>query len=174
MIGLKFLSKIIKAIKSTSSPVQIAGGFILGMLIGLVSLKSLVSAVVVILIILLNVNVAMAVAGYALFRLIAWGIDPWLHSLGYIILVQCRPLQEVWTALYNVPFVSFTRFNNTIVMGSLAVSIVIIVPLFILIKRFVVLYRERWQEKIQRWKIVQAVKGSRLFEWLGRISRIGA
>ena len=173
MIGLKFLGKIIKAIKSASSPAQIAGGFILGMLIGLISFKSLVSAVVVILIILLNVNVAMAVAGYALFRLIAWGGDPWLHSLGYIILVDLGPLQAAWSYLYNIPFVSFTRFNNTIVMGSLAVSVVIIVPLFLLMKRFVVLYRERWQEKIQRWKVVQAFKGSRLFEWVGRISRIG-
>jgi len=132
MIGLKFLGKIIKAIKSASSPSQIAGGFILGMLIGLVSLRSLLSAAVAILIILLNVNVAMAVAGYALFRLIAWGVDPWLHSLGYIILVDLGPLQAA------------------------------------------VLYRERWQEKIQRWKVVQVVKGSRLFEWVGRISRIGA
>ena len=174
MIGLKFVGKIIKAIKSASSPSQIAGGFILGMLIGLVSLKSLVSAVVVILIIVLNVNIAMAAAGYAVFRLIAWAVDPWLHSLGYIILVDFGPLEGAWTFLYNVPLFSFTRFNNTVVMGSLSVSAVIIIPLFFLMKRFVIVYRERWEEKIRKWKIVQAVKGTRLFEWVGRISRIGA
>jgi uncharacterized protein (TIGR03546 family) len=174
MIGLKFLGKIIKAIKSTSSPTQIAGGFILGMMIGLISLKSLISAVVVILIIILNVNVAMAVAGYAIFRLIAWLVDPWLHSLGYLILVDLEALRGAWTYIYGIPVVSFTRFNNTIVMGGLAVSAVIIVPLFVLMKKFTVLYRERWAEKIQRWKIVQAVKGSKIFEWVGRITRIGA
>jgi hypothetical protein len=52
--------------------------------------------------------------------------------------------------------------------------VVLVVPVFILMKRFVVLYRERWEQKVRRWKIVQAVKGSRLFEWVGRISGMGA
>jgi uncharacterized protein (TIGR03546 family) len=174
MIGVKLLSRIIKAIRSQASPSQIASGFILGMLLGLLSFKSLFSAVIIILIIILNVNIAIAVAGYGLFRLIAWGIDPWLHSLGYWLLVDVGALRGLWTSLYNVPVFPLTRFNNTVLLGSLVVSIVLIVPLYILMKKFVILYREKLSEKLKRWKIVQAIKGSRFFEWIGRISKIGA
>jgi uncharacterized protein (TIGR03546 family) len=174
MVGLKFVGKIFKALRSASSPRQIAGGFILGMIIGLVSLKSLFSAVAVILILVLNVNIAMAISGYAVFRLITWLVDPWLHALGYFMLVEAAFLQAVWVYCYNLPLVSFTRFNNTVVMGGVSAYVVLVVPVFILMKRFVVLYRERWEQKVRRWKIVQAVKGSRLFEWVGRISGMGA
>ncbi|MBN2323261.1 MAG: TIGR03546 family protein [Spirochaetes bacterium] len=174
MVGLKFVGKIFKALRSASSPRQIAGGFILGMLIGLVSLKSLFSAVAIILILVLNVNVAMAASGYAVFRLVTWLVDPWLHTLGYSMLAEAAFLQPAWIYLYNLPLVSFTRFNNTVVMGGFTAYAVLVVPVFILIKRFVVVYRERLEEKVNRWKIVQAVKGSRLFEWVGRITGIGA
>ncbi len=174
MVGLKFIGKIIKALRSASSPRQIAGGFVLGMLLGLISLKSLFSAAAVILILVLNVNVAMAVAGYAVFRLITWLVDPWLHALGYFMLVEAAPLQAVWVYLYNLPLVSFTRFNNTVVMGGIAAYAALVVPVFILMKRFVVLYRERWEQKVQRWKIVQVVKGSKIFVWVGRITGMGA
>ena len=116
----------------------------------------------------------MAASGYAVFRLITWLVDPWLHALGYFILVEAAPLQAVWVYLYNLPLVSFTRFNNTVVMGGIAAYAVLVVPVFILMKRFVVLYRERWEQKVQRWKIVQVVKGSKLFVWAGRITGMGA
>ena len=174
MLGIKLVNRIIKAIRSQASPSQIASGFILGMLLGLLSFKSLFSAVIIILIIILNVNIAMAIAGYGLFRLIAWGVDPWLHTLGYWLLVDIKALQGMWTSLYNIPIFPLTRFNNTILLGSLVTSIVLIVPVYILVKRFVVLYRERWAEKLKRWKIVQVIKGSKFFEWIGRISKIGA
>ena len=174
MVGLKFIGKIFKALRSASSPGQIAGGFIIGMLLGLISLKSLFSAAAIVLLLVINVNVAMAVAGYAVFRLIAWGVDPWLHALGYALLAQAAPLEPVWMYLYNLPLFSFTRFNNTVVMGGFAAYAVLVVPVYILVMRFVTVYRERWEQKVQRWKIVQAVKGSRLFEWVGRITGIGA
>jgi uncharacterized protein (TIGR03546 family) len=174
MIGIKLLTRIIKAFRSQASPSQLASGFILGMILGLLSFKSLFSVVVILLIIILNVNIAMAVVGCGIFRLIAWGVDPWLHSLGYWLLVDLKALGGVWTTLYNVPVFPLTRFNNTVLLGSLVASIVLTVPLYILMKKFVVLYREKLSEKLKRWKIVQVIKGSRLFEWIGRISRIGA
>jgi uncharacterized protein (TIGR03546 family) len=174
MIGIKLAGKIIKALRSQASPSQIASGFILGMLLGLLSFKSLLSAVVILLIIILNVNIAVAVAGYGLFRLIAWGVDPWLHALGYWLLADLKSLQGLWTTLYNIPVFPLTRFNNTVLLGSLIVSIALAIPLYILVKRFVILYREKLAEKLNRWKIVQVIKGSRFFEWIGRISKIGA
>jgi len=174
MIGIKLAGRIIRAIRSQASPSQIASGFILGMLLGLLSFRSLFSVVIIILIIILNVNIAMAVVGYGLFRLVAWGVDPWLHSLGYWLLVDMQGLQGVWTNLYNIPVFPLTRFNNTLLLGSLVVSIVLIAPMYILVKKFVILYRDKLAEKLQRWKIVQAIRGSKFFEWIGRVSKIGA
>ena len=60
MIVLKFLSKLFKALRSGDSPGQLAGGFALGMIIGLTPLWSLHNLLVVILIIIIKVNISMA------------------------------------------------------------------------------------------------------------------
>lgn len=174
MIGIWIIRRLIYVFRSNATPAQIASGFVLGMVLGLISLKSLFSVPVILLIILLNVNIPMAVAGSGLFRLITWGVDPWIHSLGYWLLVDLKSFEGIWTYLYNIPIFPYTRFNNTIVMGSLTVSIVLIAPVYISMKKFVVFYRDKLSEKINRWKIVKILKSTKLFELIGKISRIGA
>ena len=61
MFLLKLLGKLIKALTSNESPGQIAGGFILGMIIGLTPFWSLHNLVVVLLIILIRVNISMSI-----------------------------------------------------------------------------------------------------------------
>jgi uncharacterized protein (TIGR03546 family) len=172
MIFLKLLGKLIKLLRSAASPAHIAGGFVLGMMIGFISLRSLFAPIVIILIIILNVNVSSAIFAALLFRLIVFLIDPFLHSLGYWILVDVSPLKGVWSFLYNRPIFPYTPFNNAVVMGSFILSVVLLSPFFMRIKAIIRNYRDRYEDKILRWKVINVLRGSKLFRFFGRLKNL--
>jgi uncharacterized protein (TIGR03546 family) len=173
MIFLKLLAKLIKVLRSGEDPRQIAGGCMLGMVLGLLTFKTLFAAPLLLILILVNVNLASAIVGLFIFRLIGYLADPLLHSLGHWILVDVPGLKGFWTALASIRIVPFTRFNNTLIMGGLIAAAVFAIPLFLGVKRFIIRYREGYQERVQNWKIIKILKGSALFRFLSGVERLG-
>lgn len=174
MLFLQLIKKLIKLLRSAASPFQVAGGFILGMMLGFISFKTLLAVPVVLCIIILNVNLASVIFAFLLFRFIAYLADPLLHSLGYWILVDVSPLRSFWTTLSTIKLVPYTRFNNTVVMGSFIVSLVLLIPLYVVVKKFIINYREKYEPKIKKWKIIQILQSSRLIQWFSRIKNLRA
>ena len=173
MIALKILSKLFKALRSNESPSQLAWGFVMGMIIGLTPFWNLHNLFVVFLIIILNVNAAMAVAGFLLFSLFAFLLDPLFHSLGYWLLVDVDSLRPLWLFFAKTPGLAWSNYNNTVVLGSLVVALLLVIPFYFFTKWWVVQYRERLHERVQKWKIVHALKGSKLFQLYQKISQLG-
>jgi uncharacterized protein (TIGR03546 family) len=173
MIYLKILGKFIKVLRSGASPGQIASGFALGTILGFTPVNSLHNLLIVILIIILNVNITAAVLAFVLFTILAFILDPVFHTIGYTILVNISFLEPVWTWLYNVPVAPLTRFNNTIVIGSLIFALVLYIPNYLLFKWFVTRYRDSWNQKMDKWKIVKIFKGSKLIQLYIKIKNTG-
>ncbi len=172
MLILQLISKLVKLLRSAAAPFQIAGGFILGMILGFIGFKTLIAAPIIVCIIVLNVNLASVIFAVVLFRFIAYLIDPFIHSLGYFILVDVEPLRSFWTTLYTIKLVPYTRFNNTVVMGSFIISIVLLIPLYIAVKKFIIAYKQKYEPRIQRWKIIQILRSSALVRWFNRVKNL--
>ena len=100
-------------------------------------------------------------------------MDPLFHHFGYFILVDLSFLKGLWTTLYNVPVIALSKYNNTVVMGSLATSLLLCLPVFLLVKKGIISYRENIDTKMQKWKIVQMVKGSKLYSIYQKIRNLG-
>ena len=164
MFVIKLIKKLLKALKSASSPSQLAWGFALGMILGLTPFKNLHNAVILIVIVLVKVNIGSAILGYLIFSGIAYLLDPVFHSLGYYLLSDVAFLQGLWSSLYNIPAVVFTKYNNTVVLGSFISSIILLVPVYFGFKKFVYLYREKIDPYIQKLKIVKVLKGTKLYK----------
>lgn len=173
MFGLKLLAKLFKILRSGESPGKIAGGFILGMILGLTPVMSLHNLVVLILIIILNVNMGMAIFSFLLCSAFAYLLDPMFHRLGFWILVDIPALKGLWTAMYNTPVIALTGFNNTVRMGSFVISLILLIPVYFAVKQGVVYYREHLDSRIQKWKIVQVIKGSKIYNLYEKIRKIG-
>jgi len=173
MIILKFLSKIIKLLESAASPAQLAWGFVLGMFLGFIPGFSLFKIFIILLIILLNVNITMAIVSYALCGLLGYFLDGLFHSIGYWVLVQIPFLQKFWTAIYNAPILPYSRFNNTVVMGGLISSIILIVPVFFHMKSLILLYRNKLSARVKKLKIVKVLSSSKLVGLYKKIKAIG-
>jgi len=169
MFFLQFISKFIKVMRAGASPAQIAGGFSLGFLIGLTPFFTLHGAIILGIVFLLNVNLSAATFAIFIASFGAFLLDPLFHNLGFYLLTGVHALQALWTKLYNMPVAPLTRFNNTVVMGSFIGGLVLLAPVYFGMKKFVVAYREGLEAKIKKWKIVQVITGSKVWQWYERL-----
>jgi len=141
MIGL------LKHLHADDTPGQVGAGLALGAILGLTPLLNLHNVVVLILIIMLRVSFSGALLGWLLFTPLGFAFDPLFDALGHWLLLETPALTGVWTTLYNTSVVPLTNFNNTVVLGSLAVALALFLPLNVL-GRFGV---RRYRAAVQAW-----------------------
>jgi len=173
MFWLTIIKDFIKILREGQTPGQIAGGFALGSILGFSPMFTLQGIIVWLVILVLDVNLSAALLSITLFSLVAYLFDPLFHWLGYVLLTQTESLQGIWTLLYNAPVAPLTRFNNTVVMGSLTCALVCAIPAFLGMKRFVVAYRAHVGSKVEKWKIYQVIKQSAIVRLYSRVRDFG-
>jgi len=167
-VWLKLLKKLFKALNADTSPSEVAGGFILGFVIGLTPTFSLHNLIIFVLLIILKVNISAAVFSAMIFGIIGYAVDGISHYIGRSLLLW-DPLEGIWGFLYNTPILALARFHNTVVLGSLVLSLVFVFPLYIYAKKFVLYYRENLKEKVEKTKIVKIIKASRIYKVYRRV-----
>src|SRR5690606_18678280 len=86
-LALRPVRQFAQAVIANDSPRQIAAGFMLGMMIGLVPKGNLSAVVLVMLLLGLRVNKPAGLAGVALFTWIGLFVDGFAHQLGSALLV---------------------------------------------------------------------------------------
>ena len=123
-------------------------------------------------ILVLDVNLSAALLAVSLFSLISYVLDPLIHSLGYFLLADSSLLRGLWTALYNAPIAPLTRFNNTIVLGSLVAGLLLFLPVYFGMQRFVLAYRAHLHTKIEQLRIYQVISKSALVKWYDRVKNL--
>ena len=155
MFWIKLLKNIVTILQSEISPNQVAWGFALGSIMGMTPFSALHGFAVFVLILMLNVNISSATLAALLFSFIGMLLDPLSDKIGHYLLVSNQSLTPFWTNLYNTPVIPFTKFNNTIVLGSFALSLLLFLPAFFACRKFIVMYRARWKDKVAKWKIMK-------------------
>jgi len=172
MFWLKLVRDFLNVLRAGQTPNQIASGFALGSILGFSPMLTLQGIFIWLVILVFNVNLSAALLALTVFSLVAFLLDPLFHTLGYAVLVNIPALQNFWTWMYNAPLAPLTRFNNTVVMGSFLAALVLAVPVYFGMKRFVVAYRQHIHAKIEKWKIFQIIKRSLLVRWYERVRDI--
>jgi uncharacterized protein (TIGR03546 family) len=173
MFWLTLVRDFVKILRAGQAPWQVAGGFALGTILGLSPMLTLQGIVIWLVILVLNVNLTATLLGITFCTLVAYLLDPFFHWLGYQILVNVDFLRGFWTSLYNAPLAPLTRFNNTVVMGSLAFALAAFVPIFWGMRRLLIAYRTHLGSRVEKWKVYQVLKRSALVRWYETIRDIG-
>jgi uncharacterized protein (TIGR03546 family) len=169
MFFLNLIKNLLTILQSEISPKQIAGGAALGSMIGFTPFSALHNLVIFILIMILRVNISAAFFSIALFGLIGLATDPIADKIGYFFLVQNQSLTPFWTKLYNMPIVPFTKFNNTVVLGGIVLSLILFIPIYFGTKGFVLYYRANLKEKVAALKIMKLFKLSNIYKFYERV-----
>jgi len=151
---LKSLGKLVIALNGNLKKSQIAAGAAWGVMLGLIPLSNPFGIVIFIFSFFFTHNHSAKIFGLAIVKILSIFILPALDALGWQIL-HIDSLQPLFTAMYNMPFVPFTKFNNTIVMGGLIAGIVLWLPVFFLFMAFIPFYRNNIAPKIRESKIVK-------------------
>lgn len=159
---LRTVAKFLKILNSDDDPGQITLGFAFALVAGFTPLLSLHNLAVLFLVLMLRVHLASFLLGLALFSGLAFALDPLFHRIGLAVLTS-PALEGLWTALYASTLWRLERFNNSIVMGSLVVSLALFTPMVLIGNVLVRTYRERVLRWVMQTRLMQALQAGKLF-----------
>ena len=159
---IKLIQSLFGALHSEGTPGQLAAGIVLGSFLGLTPLINLHNALIFAALVLLNVSFAGGMLGWALFVPIGFVLDPLFDWIGHTLLLDVSFLTPFWTSLYNTPVIPLTNFNNTVVLGSLLFSLLLLLPLYFASRWGVTRYRSDIMEWFKRSALHRFLSATRL------------
>ena len=166
-IVLRQLFVFLRVLNSEKATGQIAAGAVCGVILGLAPVVSFQTAIVFVVIFLFRVQFGAALATAFFVKMVAFPLDPLFHWIGFHVLE--RPgLEPLFSWMNNVPVIPWTRFYNTVVMGSAVVSMVLAVPVYFGTKALVRRYREtvfEWFKNSRFWKYWRSTT---IYNWYQR------
>jgi len=168
MFWLKYIQSLFKTLNADVSPNEIAAGFMLGAMIGFIPKFNLLALLLWVIVLMVRVNFGMATAAVVIFSIVGSITDPLAERMGFWLLTGVPALQGFWSFLYNTPIIPFTSFNNTLVIGNLALGLLLAIPVFLGARHFVMAYRSHLKARIMKWRIMQILQASKLYNLYSR------
>ncbi len=163
-ILLKQLLNLIKMLHSENGTTQIAWGLTLGVFLGFSPFFSLQTFLILTILFFFRVQFGAAFLSAFVFKFVAFLIDPLANSLGQWALEE-QSLRPLWTKLYNIPLIPYTRFNNSIVMGSFLVALLLSPFFYFAFVVAVKKYRTTVVARFEQSKSYKALKASKFYLW---------
>ena len=161
---LKQLFSFIKLLNSDTGNISLAMGMTCGFILGMTPALSLHSLIIFLILFFFRIQIGAALITAFFFKFVAFILDPAFHSVGSKVL-EMESLQGFYTTLYNMPLVPFTRFNNSIVMGSAVITFALSPIVFLLSQYFIVKYRVTVLARFKQTKAWKAVEATKFYQW---------
>jgi len=159
---IKAIAKLILALNGNVSKSQLAAGFAWGALLGLIPMGNFFWIVLFLVSFFFSHNHGSKIFSMAIIKLISPLIVMGVDFVGWQVL-HIEALRPLFTTMYNMPFVPFTKFNNTLVAGGIVSGIVLWLPVFFLFLAIIPIYRNNIAPKIRNSKVVRTIAKFPLF-----------
>lgn len=164
---LKQIFGFLKLLNSDTGTNQLAAGVAAGFVLGMTPAFSLQTIIIILLILFFRIQLGAALVSAFFFAFPAYLLDPVFNSVGTILL-ESGGLKGLWTALYNMPIIPYTRFYNSLVMGSGVVAFALTPIIFFVSRVLIQKYRVKVVERFKQTKFWKAVKATALFKWYAK------
>lgn len=161
---LKQLFAFIKLLNSDTGNISLAAGMTCGFILGMTPTLSLHSLLVFLILFFFRIQIGAALVMAFFFKFVAFLMDPAFDVVGQKVL-EMESLQSLYTTLYNMPLIPFTRFNNSIVMGSFVITFALSPIVFLLSQYFIVKYRVTVLARFKTTKVWKAVEATKFYQW---------
>ena len=165
---IKAIAKLIVALNGNVKKSQIAAGLAWGVILGLVPMSNFYWIVLFVITFFFKHNHWSKIFSMLILKLLSPLYIFCLDGFGWRIL-HIEALRAFFTTLYNMPFVPFTKFNNTLVMGGLAGGTLLWLPSFFIFLALITLYRNYVAVKIRNLKIVKAIGKVPIISKIGKL-----
>jgi uncharacterized protein (TIGR03546 family) len=153
---IKAAVKLLVALNGNVKKSQVAAGFAWGLLLGLVPAGNFFWIVLLLISFFFSHNHGGKLFAMALIKLFAPVIAPAVDIVGWQVL-HIDALQPLFITMFNMPFVPFTKFNNTLVAGGLVAGAALWLPAFFLFIVLIPLYRNHLSPKIRNLKVIKVI-----------------
>jgi uncharacterized protein (TIGR03546 family) len=124
-----------KSLVASNTPSQLAAGFTLGMIIGVMPKSNLIALSLCVLMFSLRCNKGLGLAAAVMFSCLAAWTDPFAHKLGLSVL-SAPSLQASYASLFALPLGPWLGFHNTVVCGSILTGLYAAYPVYWVVKTF--------------------------------------
>ncbi|MCC7403281.1 MAG: TIGR03546 family protein [Bdellovibrionales bacterium] len=161
---LKQIFQFLKLLNSENGTNQIAAGIAAGFVLGMTPAFSLQTLLVFVCIFFFRIQAGAAMLSAGFFAFAGYLLDPVFDSAGRAVL-EIAGLQGLYTTLYNLPIIPYTRFNNSIVMGSGVVAIILSPIVFVLARILIAKYREQVVARFKGTKLWKGIQATSLYKW---------
>ena len=168
---LKQIFAFFRLLNSDTGRDQLAAGLACGIILGFAPFFSLQTILVFILIFFFRIQMGAAFLSAFFFKFIAFLFDPVADILGQKVL-ETEALRPLFVKLYNMPIIPFTRFNDSIVMGSLVVSVILTIPGFFLFRQLIDKYRETVVARVRQTKLWKAITATKFYNWYATYEKL--
>lgn len=155
---LTILAKILKVLNSAASPWQIGWAIALGLFVGILPF-GLLTLLIVLVVCLLTINLSTF--------LLVWGLTEGL------MLVFATPLEQLtWRhaqsegllkLLADTEVLQLMHLHHTLTLGAFVLGSMLLIPVAWLSTVLVRQYRSRVMTNVQKWKLMQMLKASKLY-----------
>lgn len=161
---LKQIFAFFQLLNSETGTNQLAAGLACGLLLGFAPFLSIQTFLVLFLVFFFRIQMGAAFLSAFFFKFVAFLIDPAADSLGRAVL-EAHSLRPLFTEMYNMPLVPLTRFNDSIVMGSMVISLILLIPAFILFKVLIYKYRITVVARFKQTKVWKVFAATKFYGW---------
>lgn len=168
---LKQIFAFIKLLNSDKGSNQIAAGLACGLILGFAPFFSLQTILVIFLMFFFRIQIGAATLSAFFFAFGAYLLDPLFHRVGVMVL-EAPSLQSLFTQLYNMPIVPYTKFYNSVSMGAGVVSLLLFPFAFLAGRVFVNQYRATVVAKFEQTKFWKAVKATSFYKWYAKYDEL--
>ena len=166
---LTMIAKLLKILNSEADPSQISLAFGFSLVSGFLVFFSPLNALVLLIVLLLRVNLSAYLLGTAFFSGIAYLLDPLFHLIGLAALTS-GSLEAFWTLLYQSTLWRIQRFNNSVVMGGIIVSLLCFFPLVLASNLMIRKYRDHVLVWVRKTRLMQLFTASKLYSLYEKLS----
>jgi uncharacterized protein (TIGR03546 family) len=164
--ALRPVRQFAQALLANDSPRQVAWGFTLGMMIGLVPKGNLTAILLGMLLFGLRTNKPAGLVGLGVFTYLGLFVDGFAHRLGSAVLVW-EPLRGFHETLFATAVSPLFGWNNTVVVGQLLIGAYLAFPIYWLMHQFAVKVQGPLSTWLLRYKAVRWLRGAEVSSGLG-------
>jgi len=148
--SFRFVKLLRQTVTGSDTPRQIGFGIAMGLLIGLIPKDSLFVYFFGLCLLISTANLFSAFVSTFVFSWVGFLLDPYAHKIGSFVLTL-PSMQSTWVWLSEMPMVPWTRFENTIVTGSLILGLLLFYPVYRISWRFIAKYGPAMNHRLSQY-----------------------
>lgn len=168
---LKQIFAFFRLLNSETGTNQLASGLACGLILGFSPFLSIQTFLILFLVFFFRIQMGAAFLSAFFFKFVAFLFDPMADKLGRLVL-ETESLRPLFTTMYNMPLVPMTRFNNSIVMGSMVVGLILVIPAFFVFRTLIMKYRETVVTRLQGTKMWKAFAATKIYNWYTKYNEL--